>query len=410
MSRLAAAVLLALAGRLAAAPPAGSADAPELAACLQWLRALDAEVAAAGARDLEYSRVPGFPYLRVDTFLAQARERASRSDAAFAAFADRLLEHDLESRRYEIDNLPAAVVEKFSGMRFDDSRAIALRRTRQCGRLLREAQLADPRKRAALIARAAVEPAPPAPACPAPGAASAGARVRYAPPPAAASREDAARWLLRGASDPLGQARLSEAELGALAAAYAPSLEVTVASDADRFGALRWGRAAAPPRIDATEPAVYVARRYGYYEGRALLQLEYTLRFPGHRIAWRVTLAPDGEPLVYDALGADGCRTVVLTPRARLRGAAAAPTQTLPSARAGERPLLALAAGTHALRALGLVRGSDSLARYALRPYRELRSSPTFDRRNRAAAGRPPFAGQAPLDERLVLDLAEARP
>ena len=34
--------------------------------CAEWFQSLDAEVDAAGVRDAQYARVPGFPYLRVD--------------------------------------------------------------------------------------------------------------------------------------------------------------------------------------------------------------------------------------------------------------------------------------------------------------------------------------------------------
>jgi hypothetical protein len=407
--RLAGTLLLALAGCAGTTPleQARLAAPPEIASCAQWFEALDRETAAAGVRDLEYTAVPGFPYLRGDDFLARSAARAARSAAAFDALAARLLEHDREARGYEIDNLPAAAVEKWSGMRLDDSRSAALRRSVQCGQLLRDTELVQPELRAALLARLTLGAAPaPRRACPA-FAGGAGARVRFAPPPAAASRPEVRGWLLRGEVDPLGQPLVSARELEAMAAAYAPSVEVAVAADADRFGTLRWRRGAAAPEVDPAQPAVYVGRSYARYEGQALLQLVYTLAFPANRITWRVTLAPDGEPLVYDAVGADGCQATVLTPRARLRKGAAA---ELPRAREDARALLAISAGTHEVRALGLVRGSDSLARYSLRSYDELRSSPTLEGRNRAAAGRPALASGEPLEARLVLDLAEPRP
>ncbi|HET7197298.1 MAG TPA: hypothetical protein VFI86_01420, partial [Burkholderiales bacterium] len=243
---------------------------------------------------------------------------------------------------------------------------------------------------------------------PAPGA---GAIVRYAPPAAGAPRLEVAGWLLRGEIDPLGEPLVSARELAEMAAAYAPSLEVAVASDADRFGALRWRRGVARPEIDATEPAVYVGRSYAHYEDRGLLQIVYTVLFPDDRITWRVTLAPDGEPLVYEAVGADGCRAVALTPRARLRDtAAAAAAYRLARVDEDARPLLALAAGSHRIGVPRLVRGSDSLVRYTLRPFDELRSAPTLEGRNRGAAGRPAFGGEAPLEASFAFDLPEARP
>lgn len=388
-----------------------ASPSPEIASCGEWFAALDREVDSAGVRDLEYSPVRGFPYLRVDGFLAQSRMRAARSGAAFAALADRMLRKDLESRRYEIDNLPAAVVEKWSGTSFDESRSAALRRSVQCANLLRDVELARPGMRAALLARAVVEQsASERAACRSSLPRSEGALVRYAPPPAALSRDEVKAWLLRGDVDPLGQPLVSERELAAIAPVYAPSLQVVVASDADRFGALRWRRGVAHPEIDATEPSVYVGASYARYEERGLLQLIYTVLFPENRITWRVTLAPDGEPLVYDAAGADGCRALVLTPRARLRAAAPRSVQHLARVPQGERPLVGLASGTHDAVALGLVRGNDSLARYTVRSYDELRSAPAVEGRQRAAAGRPVLSDTEPLDARFVFDPPEALP
>ncbi len=48
--------------------------------------------------------------------------------------------------------------------------------------------------------------------------------------------------------------------------------------------------------------------------------------------------------------------------------------QSLPRVAEGERPLLRIASGTHYIERVTLVQGSDSLARYELRPYSDLRS------------------------------------
>lgn len=388
-----------------------ASPSPEIVSCAQWLRALDAEVAAAGVRDLHYGAIVGFPYLRADRFLEGSRPLAARRPAAFEAFADRLLENDLESRRYEIDNLPAAVVEKWSGMRFEDGRAVALRRSVQCGRLLRNVELARPEMRSALLERTVLPPSPARrPACRPPEAHEEGARVRFSPPPGGLSRAAVAGWLLRGELDPLGRPLVPERELAAIAAAYAPGLEIGVASDADRFGALRWRRGAARAEVDATEPAVYVRRTFARYEDRALLQIVYAVIFPGHRIAWRVTLAPDGEPLAYEASGADGCYAVAVTPRGRVRARSGIVLRELPRLREEDRPLVVIAPANHRIELRGPVASTDSLARYALRPYDELRSAPTLEGRNRAAVQRPVLDDDDRLEERFVFDLQEPRP
>jgi hypothetical protein len=48
--------------------------------------------------------------------------------------------------------------------------------------------------------------------------------------------------------------------------------------------------------------------------------------------------------------------------------------QSLPRVGDGERPVVRIASGTHAIERVSIVKGSDSLARYELLPYGELRS------------------------------------
>ena len=414
MTRFAWVMGLAVAG-CAAAPSLEeerlSSPSPEVSSCAQWLRALDAEVVAARVADLRYDRIADFPYLRADRFLAAWRRRAAARPGVFDVLADRLLEHDLESRRYEIDNLPSSVVEKWSGMRFEDPRAVAQVRSAQCGRLLRRVEFADPRMRSVLLERLAAPPrTSPGLACKVPPPATAGASVRFSPPPAALSRAAVAGWLQRAQSDPLGQARIPEREFEALAAGYAPSLEFTVASDADRFGAMQWRRDAARASVDATQPTVYVRRGYARYGERTLLQIVYTVFFPEGSISWRVTLAPDGEPLAYDMSGANDCYAVVLTPLAVLRERSFRVLAELPRLHENERPLLAVAAGTHAVRVLGKVTGSDSLARYGLRPYDELRSLSMPGERGHAAVRRVAPRDMGRIGARFVFDLAGTQP
>src|SRR5258706_2813121 len=83
------------------------AGAAPLRACADWYRLLDERVAAAGRRDAQDTRVPGFPYLRVSRLLASLRPLAAANEQALQALAERMLALDLEARRHEIMNLPA---------------------------------------------------------------------------------------------------------------------------------------------------------------------------------------------------------------------------------------------------------------------------------------------------------------
>jgi len=410
-------------GRLAPHLESGPAEVHE---CAQWYRAIDAEIDAAGVRDAQYTRVPGFPHLRVDRMLASLKSRAAESEPALRAFGERLAELDAESRRHEIQNLPALT---------GDARAQALRRARDCGRRLREADLASSGAREALLAVARVpddystalrffglyyltripfaagvrdwekdtvaafqrEPDP------------AAHRVRYAPPAAAPlPRSVVAGLLARAAFDPLGHPALSARELERLAAVYAPTFEVEIGGDYDRFGGLRWRRASGVPEVDAAEPVVYVQVAYTRYRDQLLLQLVYTVWFAERPasgafdllagrldgVIWRVTLAPDGEPLIYDSIHPCGCFHLFFpTPRARPRPAPDTleewvfVPQSLPRVGEGERPVVTIATGTHYVERVGLVRGADSLVRYGLRPYDELRSLPRAGGEHASAFG-----------------------
>jgi hypothetical protein len=99
-----------------------------------------------------------------------------------------------------------------------------------------------------------------------------------------------------------------------------------------------------------------------------------------------VTLAPDGEPLVYDSMHPCGCFHMFFpTPRADpvpAPGSAMewmfAP-QSLPVVEEGERPVVRVATRTHYVERVGMTRERDFDARYALRDYDELRALRDYD-------------------------------
>ena len=399
-------------GSLAPHLESGSAEVRE---CAQWYQALDVEVDAAGVRDAQAARVRGFPHLRVDRFLAALSERAAQDEGALRAYAERLAELDLEARVHEIQNLPTLPNEA--------ARLQMLRRARDCARTLREADLASAAGRAAMLAAAKVPDERPHAGLPEHEAAwerrtlaafqarpdDAVHRVRYAPPAGAGLPRSVVAGLLGRASfDALGYLALSPREIDRLALTYAPTIEIQTRDDADRFGWLRWRRGASLPQVDAAEPTVYVRAAYTRYGKHLLLQLVYTLWFPERPprgsfdpaggpldgVTWRVTLAPDGEPLVYDSIHACGCFHVFLaTARAQQRPAPPAGTprafvpQRLPRVAEDERPVVTLASATHDVESVRLERGADSLVRYALRPYDELRSMPRLVGNHASAFG-----------------------
>ena len=425
-----------------------ASPAPQIRECAEWYRALDEHVAAAGLRDAQDSAVPGFPYLRVSRLLAALRPTAQASEQALQALAERMLALDREARRYEIVNLPALP---------DASPDVpaAMRRTRDCGRLLREIDLAKPETRQALLERAKVpddyrlasrifglywltripfaegvrrqeeetrEAFRRVPAVVEDSGAQ--RRLRYAPEPGdSLTRAQAARLLARSAENALGIPEPAEDDLKALLAAYAPSFEIEVKGDYDRFGALRWLRGADAPSVDGAQLAVYGHPAWTRYGDRVLLQLVYTLWFPERLaqsdgdllagkldcITWRVTLAPDGEPLAYDAMHPCGCyHQFFPTPRATARPAPGSidewmfSPKSLPRIGEGERPLVRIASGTHYIEGVAVVRGTDSLVRYELRPYGELRSLQRYSGGRASAFGADGLVPGTARAERFV--------
>ena len=410
--------------------------------CGEWFITLDERVEAAGVRDAQYTRLPGFPYLRTDRLLASLRERAAQRPETLAVLAQRMRALDYDARRHEIDNLPDAALP--------DTRANALHRTQDCGMQLIAADLQSEKGRAAVVAAAQVpddystamrlfglysltripftsgvrrfEEEQRAVFAAAP--AEAANRVRYSPPAGRPlSREVVKRMLARSELDPLGQPLFAESDLEALAATYAPSFDIAVLGDYDRFGALRWRRDQSVPVVDATDPVVYAQPGYARYGDKVLLQLVYTLWFaerpPGSSfdilagrldgVVWRVTLAPDGEPIMHDSIHPCGCyHWFFPSPRARPRPApdereewAFAP-QSLPRLQEGERTVVSIASASHFIERVGVTSGPDSLVRYTLRRYDGLRSLSRIDGTRRSIFDPQGFVAGSERSERFI--------
>jgi hypothetical protein len=444
---IAALLAVAAAGCATLEPPFAAhlrSESKQVRGCAEWYGALDEAVDTEAVRDAQHARIAGFPYLRVNRILASLRGRAAASEAALLAFAERLGELELESRRYELQNLsprgPFAVLRERS----------ALRRTQECAWLLRDIDLARPAARAALLRAArvaddyssasrvlglyALARIPFAAGVRRwesdtlkvfgdPQSARDTLRVRYAPSGAALERRAVAAILERAALDPLGMPLPTQGEAAQLAATFAPSFEIAVVGDYDRFGELRWRRGATTPEVNAAEPVVYFQLAHARYGEQVLLQLVYTIWFAERparsatdllsgrldALVWRVTLAPDGEPLIHDSMHGCGCyHEFFPTPRARPRPAPDALEewafipQSLPRLGEGERALLHIASGTHYLERVSLVRGTDSLARYAMRGYDELRSLNDFSGGQRSAFGPDGLIAGTERRERFV--------
>lgn len=308
-------------------------------ACAAWFRDLDATIDQAGVRDAAAYRVPGYPYLRLDRFTASFTPQAAQDARSFYAWLERARALDHEARRVELRNLPRrAWREDFDA---------ALRRSEDCAAKLATQDLASEDGRRRLFERAAVpddyvgwqrvvglyaithvpfsagidrwqaETVESFRATQA-GAAPEAPLQRYAPAlDAALSESQVGEILARAPRDALGVPRLAASDLEQLFASFAPLFEIETAGSFDRPGAPYWGDSPVP-QVDATRPTVYRRLAFTRYGDEVLPQLVYTLWFserPGDDIlagkldgvVWRVTLASDGAPLVYDSIHPCGC-------------------------------------------------------------------------------------------------------
>jgi hypothetical protein len=324
--------------------PSASLGAPDaqLSTCAEWYQRLDHAVDTAGVRDASRAPVSGYPYLRVDRFTASFDSQAVHDDAVFDAWFARARALDGDARSVEIDNLPAPALAELGA-----DRAAARARTASCAAKLAAHDRADPAARRAML-EAAVVPddyiewqriagfyalsavpfsygvdrwhaeAKAMFRATRDGAPPEAPLARYAPPAEAAlDHTGVAALLAHAPRDALGVPQFTADERERLYQTFAPLFELESGGAYDHPGALYWS-AQPVPQVDGSWPTVYRRLAYTRYHGTVLLQLVYTIWFPERPgddilagkldgLVWRVTLTPQGAPLVYDTIHPCGC-------------------------------------------------------------------------------------------------------
>jgi len=393
---------LALAGCASIGTPLHGLRAPSAAdaSCLEALAALDQRVERAGVRDAEADRIAGFGWLRVDRVMAALAPRARDSDSAFAAWVDRLRALDRSARLVELANLPPA------------DREPGLDRVDACARQLSDSLRRDAGAREALLQGARV-PDRYSDASRAAGlypllrwpffagisqwqngqmAAMQEASVaprsarRYAPE--SAFQQPTALPRERFAHDVLGLPVVTAERARDLLAAHAPVFDIESSGRFDAFGPPGWndtGRIG----VDTLQPVVYERLTHTLLNGRALLQLVYTLWFPERPasgptdllagvldgVIVRITLDTEGRPILLDTIHACGCYHLFF-PSARLRPRPGAPTDEewafapagLPEAAPPSRLVVRIASRTHYVLGVGAAESPQAL-RAGATPY-----------------------------------------
>jgi hypothetical protein len=325
---LAAALLL---GACAALPP----ELPEVAACRTNYLGFDEKAAAADARDGGAHRIAGFPYLRVDRFLASFRD-AAVDGPAFEAWVERLRQLDLAARRAELRNLGWA------------EPAEELGHLDRCGRDWAARDLASPARRAQLRAAAVVpddysmlrrtlgfypvavpflnlgingfnDEVRADYAKPLALLDATGRPVLWAPEGRTFPARSEPPWPRSAPPDGLGIPVITPALWTQLLQRHAPVWQIETDGDFDRPGAPLWRDDA--PAVDVARPVTYALTTYTRFGDKVLPQLVYVVWFSERPksgvidsyagaldgVVWRVTLDTDGNPLLYDTIHPCGC-------------------------------------------------------------------------------------------------------
>jgi len=145
-------VLIGVAGCASVQPPQRDnleSAFSEVRACARLYQQYDVAIDEAGVRDSANYRIPGYPYLRIDRFLASFRTEAQADGKVFDAWLERLKALASEARHYELANLPDSSALSSLG---DKSHIAA--KLDQCADRLAFADAATPERREDLLARA----------------------------------------------------------------------------------------------------------------------------------------------------------------------------------------------------------------------------------------------------------------
>lgn len=398
--------------------PHGEVQAADVNECVDWFSKLDKAIDAAAVRDAEAYRIPGYPYLRVNRFLASFREQAQRDPAVFAVWQKHLRELDARTRGYEVKNLPQHVLTQV-GM---NNRQEALVRTDRCAKTLMANITPESRRMLGELARVPdnyIDWQRDVGLYPAVSKAffefakgwqnesaatfqrtAAGTLqlqnvTRYQPPENTVPAQKVASIVANAKSDSLGVPQLSERDREILFTAFAPVYEIETTGDYDRIGPLRWGADKAP-EVDISRPTVYRRVAFTRLGGRTLTQLVYMIWFPERPptgsidptsgkldgIIFRVTLDQSGRPLIYDSIHNCGCYHMFF-PTQRLRAIPppdpniewAFIPRTMPDIEAPQRVVLRATSRNHFLIDARSEAGGHGLV-YALVDDSELRTLP----------------------------------
>ena len=425
-------------------PPSAQADTDGLLLqqhCTAFLQKFDRIVSHTATGDAQAILVAGFPYLRTNRFLVSFREQ-ELGQPGLRQWLEMMHQLDLQAREIEWSHLDAewqAFVAAAKPVVMGNSSTMEA--VSQCGHYLLTKDLADPDRLKALgdvvqvaddyqdwerimglysltryAALAGIEKLaevtheryrsrldellPTA------------TRKLFTPQATNFLDTDQLRRLMQNVTrNPLQIPLPSKEQATLLLQHYAPVWVPGQATENDRMGKPGWLAEQPWPYVDTHQPVTYTLLSHTRFHGEILLQLVYTIWFPertaesaidslaGHLdgVTWRVTLNPQGQPLIYDSMHNCGCYHLFFPAIGSGLAPVAANTdpviveeralvpQQVAALQPGERIHLYITAGAHDLvRVLARKqvqrpeqRSEQLSASYVLEDYTELRSLPT---------------------------------
>ncbi len=379
--------------------------------CLQVFAELDLATKDAGRTDAAYARIANYPYLRVDRYTASFKNESAKD---LPALIEKMRLLDLDARRFELTNRRDLERAESCGQQL---LAFDLRDTVRLNRLASSIRVPDDYVTAYRVFGAYALTKLPF---------SAGvkqletARLKQFSLPASEfdnalnKKAEKIVYSLKQSSDTPQNELPINTKIEKLIQAHAPIFVISKVSKADIPGAIEWQ--GTEIGINTGKPVIYTQSTFTRYGELSLRQLVYTIWFserPATKgalidllagkldgLTVRVTLAPNGEALVYDSIHPCGCYhqffptvKAILKPIPSGLDEWAFVPRTLPLWQAGDRLLLHVAPGTHYIDQADLVsqaRGASSiftLPQVGLHPlaYDTLRALPTSEGGYRSA-------------------------
>lgn len=415
-----------LAGCAGLAPPADSSGRD--AECVRLLALVDAAVASSGSGDGGAHRVPGYPYLRVNRFLAGLAPRMD-TPAALEFALGWMAELDRQARGRELENLPAPALERLAARLGEPAdRAHLARRAQACAAALAAAdrlrperigrlpsRLAVPPEYATLVQVAGLYPLAALPVLaltvagqerfreahrrPLEGLPRRGRHTAYLPAGAVPFEASEAAAILAAAGDnPLAAPRPPPEEAERLFRMFAPAILQDAAGPEDEIGAVGWG-GRRRPEVDPAAPTLYTYLTHGLLKGTPVLQLNYAFWYPARTGPWapaiergpldgltvRISLESDGSPFMLEVVNNCGCYHFFVPRRERVAGLRRAVGELppfvprfLPEGFPRDRLLVRVSAGWHQVEHIGVAPPPEEAptVAYRLEGYERLESLP----------------------------------